>query len=292
LRFCYVKPWLIRSLPGSATNKMGVGPMGGLFWNKVFGALLATALVIFGIRELSHALVHPHVPEHPGYAIAVENTGGDDAAPVEVVKEVSLAELLSTSSASSGERVAKKCAACHTFDKGGANKTGPNLHNLVGRSAASLAGFKYSSAMTGSGLSWDFETLNTFLTKPKELVPGTAMSFAGLKKAKDRANLIAWINTQSDAPVAFPAFPAFADPLQAAATEASEAVGMGETMVQGAADMVEQAASGASETAQDVLDALPGGAELVTEVNETIEETTGVSLPEIPAVPDVPAEDD
>ncbi len=180
--------------------------MGGLFWNKVFGAALAAALIIFGIRELSHSLVHPHVPDHPGYAIAIEeNTGAGKEAAAAVI-EVSLAELLMNASASSGQRVAKKCAACHTFDQGGANKTGPNLWNIVGRAAASYDGFGYSPAMKASGLTWDFETLNTYLTKPKDLVPKTAMSFAGLKKAKDRANLLAWIREKADTPTDFPAF--------------------------------------------------------------------------------------
>ncbi len=225
--------------------------MDGLLLNKIFGAVLATALVIFGVRELSHTLVHPHIPDHPGYAVEVTGSTGTDAGPVEVVKEISLAELLASASLSSGERVAKKCAACHTFDNGGANKTGPNLWNVMGRAAAGADGFGFSSAMSGSGLTWDFETMNQFLAKPKELVPGTAMSFAGIKKPKDRANLLAWIRSKSDAPLDLPVFVAPVEEIVEAAAD----------MVGDAAQDIETAAIASSEAAADgaadLLNSLP-----------------------------------
>lgn len=232
----------------SADRYEGVRQMGGLFWNSVFGAILATALIFFGIRELGHKLVHPHIPDHPGYEIEVADTGDGATEVAEVVKEVSLAELLAGASASSGERVAKKCAACHTFDQGGANKIGPNLWSLVGRHAASASGFKYSSAMSGSGLTWDYETLNAFLTKPKNVVPGTAMSFAGIKKPKDRANLLAWISEKSDAPVAFPAFAA---PVEAAKAQVTESAN---TLMEAVTDAVETAKEAVPEQASNVLE--------------------------------------
>ncbi|MBL1431711.1 MAG: cytochrome c family protein [Robiginitomaculum sp.] len=215
--------------------------MGGLFWNKIFAAVLATALVVFGINELSHKFINSEQPETPGFAVVIESASDDTV--TEIVKEVSLAELLSGASASSGERVAKKCTACHTFEKDGVNKIGPALWNVVGRDAAAVDGFKYSSALSASGLNWDFENLNAFLKKPKELVPGTSMSFIGLKKATDRANFMLWLREKSDAPISLPAFAApvveaASDVMQDVADEASSLI---EAASDGVADVVETA---------------------------------------------------
>lgn len=218
--------------------------MGGLFWNKVIGAALATALVFIGIKELSHALIHSKQPETPGFAVVIESVGGGADKVIEAVIEISLAELLASASASSGERVAKKCAACHTFEQGGANKIGPNLWNILGETAAHLSDFRYSTAMVNSGLVWDFETLDAFLAKPKDVVPGTSMSFAGLRKAKDRANFLAWVRTKSEAPMAFPAF------IQPAVENGAN---MLEGFVETASVVVETAETGAVET-MDVVE--------------------------------------
>lgn len=219
--------------------------MGGLFWNKIFAAILVTALVVFGIKELSHKLIHSETPETPGFAVAIENTS-DDTASAEVVKEVSLAELLSGASASSGERIAKKCTACHTFEKDGANKMGPALWNVVGRDAAAVDGFKYSSALSASGLNWNFENLDGFLKKPKDMVPGTSMSFMGLKKATDRANFLLWLREKSDAPMSLPAFAA---PIIEAASDVLE-------------EVVEQASSAVESASDSVAEVLEQAAEL------------------------------
>ncbi|PHR53338.1 MAG: cytochrome c family protein [Robiginitomaculum sp.] len=240
---------------------------------------MATALVIFGIRELSHTLVHPHIPDHPGYAVEVAGSTGADAGPVEVVKVISLAELLASASVSSGERVAKKCAACHTFDKGGANKTGPNLWNLVGRAAAGVDGFGFSSAMSSSGLTWDFETLNKYLTKPKELVPGTAMSFAGIKKDKDRANLLAWIRSQSDAPLDLPAFTA---PVEEIVEAAAEMAGDAAEDIQTAAIAGSEVIGDAAEAgADDLLDSLPNVSGVDPTHEAAVEQAGAEALDEI-----------
>ncbi len=227
--------------------------MGDLFWNKIFGAFLAVALGIFALRELGHALIHSHEPAKPGYAVALDEAPSA-AKPAEEVKEVSLAEMLAGASASSGERVAKKCAACHDLTKGGPNKTGPNLWGVVGRTAASHAGFKYSQAMTDFGGDWTFENLNTFLTSPKGFVKGTAMSFAGLKKAKDRANLIAYLRTLSDDPLPLPAIAAQA--ADAAADAVDTASAAADTVVDAAGDSLEKAADTAKDTVLDAAKAV------------------------------------
>jgi cytochrome c len=200
--------------------------MGDLFWNKVIGALLATALGIFGIKELGHALIHSPEPAVPGYKIAVADAAGSKEKEVKTVEVVSLAQLLSEASASSGERVAKKCAACHDFTKGGPNKIGPNLWNVLGRTAGTHEGYGYSDAMKAYGKVWNYENLDAFVSSPKNTVPKTAMGFAGLKKAKDAANLLAYLRTLSDAPLALPTFAASAPeavsedaPEEASATE-------------------------------------------------------------------------
>jgi cytochrome c len=111
--------------------------------------------------------------------------------------------MLASASAEAGKKVTKKCAACHSFTKGGPNKVGPNLWNVVGGKPASAAGYKYSGAMKNMVANWDFEELNKFLYKPKAYLKGTKMSFSGLKKMGDRAAVIAYLTSLSDSPKAF-----------------------------------------------------------------------------------------
>ena len=122
--------------------------------------------------------------------------------------------------AAAGEKIFKKCQACHTAEDGGANKVGPNLWNIVNRPVASHEGFKYSGAMTefaAGGTVWDYDHLDHFIKKPKDLVPGTAMGFAGLSKIQDRADLIAYLRTMSNDPAPLP------DPNAAPAAESADA---------------------------------------------------------------------
>lgn len=173
--------------------------------NKIAGAVLATILLVMGVNTLATELFRAHLPETPGYDIQVADSGdghGGGEAPAEEV--LSVADLMAEGDAAKGEKVAKKCAACHTFDNGGANKVGPNLWNVVNRDVASVAGFNYSDAMAGHGGTWTFEELNAFLESPKAHVPGTIMNFAGLRKPGDRGNILMYLRSLSDSPAALP----------------------------------------------------------------------------------------
>lgn len=173
-------------------------------FNKIAGALLGTLVFVMGANFLTELIFHSAAPEKPGYVIDVAEASTGDAAEAPV--EISIASLMAEADADKGVKVAKKCAACHSFDNGGANKVGPNLWNILDRAAGSVSGFKYSAAMTeyGGEHKWTFEELNGFLLKPKAHVSGTSMGFAGLKKPNDRANVMAYLRSLSDSPVPLP----------------------------------------------------------------------------------------
>ena len=168
--------------------------------NKMFGALLLAAIVAMVTGMVTSFIFSADMPEKPGFIIEVADASGEAPAAEEEEEEVDFASLLAEADVDKGAKVFKKCAACHTTEEGGKNKVGPNLFGIVGRQPASVDGFKYSDAMQGfaEGNSWDTDTLNAFLTKPKDAVSGTSMSFAGLKKDKDRANLIGYLQGLSN----------------------------------------------------------------------------------------------
>lgn len=176
-------------------------------FNKMAGAVLGTALVVFGLRELAGLIYHSETPEKPGFAIEVaeaamggKETGGGETATV------SLGTLLASADATKGEAAAKACAACHDFTKGGPNKVGPNLWDVVERSLAAHEGFAYSDALKAkSAEKWTYEALNEFIKAPKQAVPGTKMAFGGVKKDQTRADLLAYLAKLSDAPKPLPA---------------------------------------------------------------------------------------
>jgi cytochrome c len=176
--------------------------------NKIAGAVLFTLLVVIGLRSVSGLLYETHPPEKLGYPVQTTAVEPDKAAaPKEPVKVVSITELLGSADVAKGQKVAKKCATCHSFNQGGPNKIGPNLYNIVSRKMASAAGFSYSSAIkakAGDGKTWGYEDLAAFVLSPKKFISGTKMVFPGLKKASDRANLIVYLRSLSASPVPLP----------------------------------------------------------------------------------------
>jgi cytochrome c len=181
--------------------------MNSFEFNKMAGAVLGTALVVFGLKELAGAIYHSETPEKPGFMIEVAEaaTGGEEAAG-EPAAVVPLGTLLTTADASKGQAAVKACAACHDFTKGGPNKTGPNLWDIVGRNHAAIAGFPYSDAMKAKAAEpWTYEALFDFIHAPKVAMPGTKMTFGGIKKDQSRADILAYLQTLSDAPKPFPA---------------------------------------------------------------------------------------
>lgn len=167
-------------------------------FNKIAGALLFSALVVLGVANLAD-MIYETDPANPS-AYVVEGVTTDHGATTAPSSETaapaaSLATLLANADPAAGEKVAKKCVSCHTFDQGGANKIGPHLYGVVGRPLAHVADFGYSQAMREKGGAWTFEALFAYLAKPSDYVPGTAMSFAGVSKDTQRADLIAYLNT-------------------------------------------------------------------------------------------------
>jgi cytochrome c len=173
--------------------------------NKILGAILGTCLGILFINIAAGAIFAPTKPAKPGYEIAVpEQKPGGEAKPQQQEPQQPIAQLLASADVGRGENAAKKCAACHTFNKGGRPLVGPNLWGVVGRPRASESGFNYSAALKSKGGNWTVDDLNQFITNPKAMVPGTNMTFAGVPRASERADIIAYLNTLSDNPAPLP----------------------------------------------------------------------------------------
>lgn len=175
-------------------------------FNKVAGAVLGTCLFAMAVGVLSDAIFENHPPEEPGYAIAIPDEEHPEGSGPAAPQAEPLPVLLASASVSDGEGATRACQACHTFDKGGANKVGPNLWNVVGGAVLSHPNFNYSSGMKewGADKTWTFEHLDAFLENPRGTVKGTAMSFAGIKNDQQRADVLVYLRSLSDSPVALP----------------------------------------------------------------------------------------
>ena len=174
--------------------------------NKIIAAVLMVALLVIGIGKLSNVIFHVEKPETPGYSVDVEQStvvsSQTSSQPAE--DKIDIATLIAMGDIARGEKVFKKCAACHSIVKDGKNNIGPALYNVVGRKVGAVDDYKYSKALTSHGKAWTFEELNGYLLKPAKWIKGTKMAFAGLRKEKDRASVILYLNQNSDSPMPLP----------------------------------------------------------------------------------------
>ncbi|MDG4721496.1 MULTISPECIES: c-type cytochrome [Thalassospira] len=176
--------------------------------NKIVAGVICAVLLVIVVGKIGSALVHPDELEAPVYPFSEDLMAGASAnaaaAPAAPTGPEPILAMLASADLAEGEKVFKKCASCHDVEKGGPNKTGPNLYGIVGAAFAHKSDFSYSDGMANHGSNWGFEELNEFLYKPRDYIDGTKMSFGGLKKASDRAAVIAWLNSKSDSPLPFP----------------------------------------------------------------------------------------
>lgn len=175
--------------------------------NKIAGAILASILFIKVLGIAGEGLFEPQEQEKVAFPVTVQEATTPSGGQQEEEKGPSFEALLAKADPADGEKVFRKCQACHTAAKDGKNLTGPWLYNVIGRKVATEPGFNYTQAMKDHGGVWTYERLNTYLTNPQKVVPGTKMSFAGLPKVKDRANVIAYLRQQNDNPPPLPPVP-------------------------------------------------------------------------------------
>ena len=173
--------------------------------NKIIAAILMVVLLIIGLGKIADVTFHVKNPENPGYRVEVDNQLiSSSSQATEIETKIDIVAIMAQGDVVNGEKVFKKCAACHSINKGGKNKIGPALYNVVGRAVGGVDDYKYSKALASYGKEWTFQELNGFLTKPSSYLKGTKMSYAGLRKEKDRASVIKYLNQNSDSPKLLP----------------------------------------------------------------------------------------
>lgn len=215
--------------------------------NKIIGAVLFTFLCLVALNIVAGMIFSRQEPEKPGYEIAVQ--APVEKTPAAAPTEQPITALLATASIDKGKTAVKKCEACHNFQKGGPNKVGPNLWGVVGRQVASHAGFNYSAALKAKGGDWTIDALNAFITNPKADIPGTTMAFAGVSRASERADILAYLNSLSDSPAPLPTTtgaPSEKDKPAAAGAAAAPAASMSGNEKPAAADATKAPAATAS----------------------------------------------
>lgn len=235
--------------------------MDGLFTNKVLFSVFATGLLFIGVNEVSHGFFHTEKHEKPGYFIDVPEDQGSAGGADEEEAPVDYLALMTAADPVAGQAVAVKCQQCHTFEQGGEALQGPNLFNIMGRDIASNPSFKYSSGdngLEGKAGNWDYVQMNAFLERPKGFASATAMNFVGLRKEKDRFDMMAYLRSlNSGTPIAMP------EPLP----EIEEVV---EAAVEGAEAVLEEGAQEATDAAGVDVPAIVE--EVVEEAVEAVEE--------------------
>ena len=176
--------------------------MNGFEINKIIASVLATVLIVFGITKFTDILFRVDKPSQSAYKVEKVESLATDASTVAASTDIS--SLLAMGDIQHGEKVFKKCSACHMIKAGGKNMIGPNLWSVIGRTAGSVSDYNYSKAMIAYAKDWSFEEMNSYLIKPQAYIKGTKMAFAGLRKEKDRASVILYMNSKSDSPLPTP----------------------------------------------------------------------------------------
>ena len=172
--------------------------------NKIIVSAVFAIVLVLGINKIADLIFYVEKPEKSAYQVtgATTVTSATSAEASSASSESgNIMALFASTNAAEGAKIFKKCAACHSITEGGANKIGPALWGVLGRPAGTVPGYKYSKAMAAHGKNWSFEEINGFLIKPKDWIKGTKMSFAGLKKAKDRAAVILYMNENTNSPL-------------------------------------------------------------------------------------------
>ena len=173
--------------------------------NKIIAAILMVALLLIGLDKIADGVFHVKKPKNPGYVVEVETQSINNASETTSGEvKIDINAIMVQGDAEHGKKVFKKCAACHSISKGGGNKIGPALYNVVGRTIGGVTDYKYSKALAAYGKEWNFEELNGFLTKPAAYLKGTKMAYAGLRKETDRASVIKYLNQNGDNPLPLP----------------------------------------------------------------------------------------